>query len=138
MTFRTETGRRATRPGRQTKRRGSALGDVAVGLVLLALLFGAALPVAGSRSREQANRIKCASNLRQIGLAMLMYSNDNKGYFPRAVFSNKANPTPTEYTGVQAPNPFAPGGPAPDDVTAAMFLLLRTQDITPEAFVCSS
>ncbi len=35
-----------------------------------------------NRARETANRVKCASNLKQIGLAMLMYSNENKGKYP--------------------------------------------------------
>src|SRR6185436_19766564 len=35
-----------------------------------------------NRARETANRVKCASNERQIGQAMLLYSNDNKGRYP--------------------------------------------------------
>ena len=35
-----------------------------------------------SRARETANRVKCASNERQIGQAILLYSNDNKGKYP--------------------------------------------------------
>jgi prepilin-type processing-associated H-X9-DG protein len=33
-------------------------------------------------SREQSPRVKCASNLRQIGLAIQMYANENKGQPP--------------------------------------------------------
>ena len=53
-----------------------------------ALLFGGgalgasiALP-AFNRARETANRIKSASNERQIGQAMLLYGNDHKGNYP--------------------------------------------------------
>jgi prepilin-type processing-associated H-X9-DG protein len=35
-----------------------------------------------NRAREQANRVKCASNMRQIGMAMLLYANDHKGAYP--------------------------------------------------------
>ena len=35
-----------------------------------------------NRSREIANRIKCASNERQIGQGMLLYANDHKGHYP--------------------------------------------------------
>jgi prepilin-type processing-associated H-X9-DG protein len=35
-----------------------------------------------NRARETANRVKCASNERQIGQAILLYSNDNKGNYP--------------------------------------------------------
>jgi prepilin-type processing-associated H-X9-DG protein len=35
-----------------------------------------------NRSRETANRVKCASNERQIGQAMLLYANDHRGNYP--------------------------------------------------------
>jgi len=35
-----------------------------------------------NRSREMANRVKSASNERQIGQAILLYSNENKGAYP--------------------------------------------------------
>ncbi|HVT87354.1 MAG TPA: H-X9-DG-CTERM domain-containing protein [Tepidisphaeraceae bacterium] len=35
-----------------------------------------------NRARETANRVKCASNLRSIGQAILLYANDNQGKFP--------------------------------------------------------
>jgi prepilin-type N-terminal cleavage/methylation domain-containing protein len=45
--------------------------------VLSALLFPAA-----QRALHQAKVAKCFSNLRQIGMAMRAYANDNNGYFP--------------------------------------------------------
>jgi len=35
-----------------------------------------------NRARETANRVKCASNMRQIGQAILLYSNENRGKYP--------------------------------------------------------
>jgi len=35
-----------------------------------------------NRARETANRVKCASNERQIGQAILLYSNDHRGKYP--------------------------------------------------------
>jgi prepilin-type processing-associated H-X9-DG protein len=35
-----------------------------------------------NRARETANRVKCASNLRQIGQGCVMYANDHKGAYP--------------------------------------------------------
>jgi len=43
---------------------------------------------------------------------------------------------PVYGTAPEASNPFDDSGPKPNDVTAAIFLLLRTQDVTPEVFVC--
>src|SRR5206468_2615680 len=41
-------------------------------------------------------------------------------------------------TGAAATQPFDANGPAPNDVTAAVFLLMRTQDIGSEVFTCPS
>jgi prepilin-type processing-associated H-X9-DG protein len=53
---------------------GASLGLIALGSVIL-------LPSLG-RARETANRVKCGSNLRQIGQAMLLYANENRGVYP--------------------------------------------------------
>jgi prepilin-type processing-associated H-X9-DG protein len=47
-------------------------------LVSVAVIFG---PADGT-SRATANRVKCQSNLRLIGEAILLYSNDNNGQYP--------------------------------------------------------
>ncbi|HWE96219.1 MAG TPA: H-X9-DG-CTERM domain-containing protein [Tepidisphaeraceae bacterium] len=52
------------------------------GLGLFALVVSTLLPSIG-RSREPANRVRCAANLREIGLACLLYANaDPQGRFP--------------------------------------------------------
>ena len=106
-------------------------------LVLLAALAVCATAGAGAayKARESADRIKCASNLRQIGQALLLYSNENANVYPRTRY-DPADPAARVFTAAAAKNPFAAGGPGPNDVTAAMFLLLRTQDITPAVFIC--
>jgi prepilin-type processing-associated H-X9-DG protein len=35
-----------------------------------------------NRAREQANRVKCASNMHMIGNGILLYANDHKGKYP--------------------------------------------------------
>ena len=124
---------------RSSRRRGGfTLADLLAVVVLIPLLLAL---VVGCWQRTRcggSNRVKCASNLRQIGQAILIYSNDAKGPYPRTVYVGGATVTPTWGTGAAGPNPFKPGGPAPNDVTAALFLLLRTQDITSEVFTCPS
>src|SRR5688572_9169281 len=112
--------------------------DVIVCAVLIVLFGGAVLPGIVRRATETANRVKCASNLRQIGQAILLFSNENRGEYPRARYDADNADKVTFYTNWQARDPMAPDGPGPNDVTAAMFLLLRTQDITSEVFVCPS
>jgi prepilin-type processing-associated H-X9-DG protein len=53
---------------------------VGVPVVLLALVGFLAPSLC--RSRETANRVKCASNLRQMGQAIMLYAQSNGGAFP--------------------------------------------------------
>ena len=110
--------------------------ELLVVIGLIALLIAILLPSLNT-VHHSSGRTRCATNLRQIGQAIQMYANDNNGDFPRTVFDGIGGP-PTEYTSPLAPNPFLAGRPGPNDVTAVLFLLVRTQDITPEVFICPS
>jgi prepilin-type processing-associated H-X9-DG protein len=55
---------------------------------IIAILIGVLLPVL-SRARENANRVTCMSNLRQVATAIFMYTEENHRWFPScAVFGN--------------------------------------------------
>ena len=64
-------------------KKGFTLIELLVVMVIIALLVGLLLPALG-RAREEARKTQCRSNLRQIGLAMNIYSNDNKSWTPPA------------------------------------------------------
>ena len=64
-----------TRPSR----RGFTLVELLVVIGVIALLGSILLPTL-SRARAAAKAIKCMSNLRQIGIGLVMYSNQNHGY----------------------------------------------------------
>jgi prepilin-type processing-associated H-X9-DG protein/prepilin-type N-terminal cleavage/methylation domain-containing protein len=105
------------------KRRAAfTLVELLVVIGIIAVLVSLLLP-AINRAREQARAANCLSNLKQIGAAVLMYANENKGeivplYYPYA--------TPKK-VGVDATSSFGPVAgfvPPPGGPTACGAALL--------------
>ncbi|MFA6569051.1 MAG: type II secretion system protein [Victivallales bacterium] len=69
------------------------LVELLVVIAILGILMAMVLPSL-SRAKKSGKRINCVSNLKQIGLAIQVYEQENKGFFPFNCTSQKlANPT---------------------------------------------
>ncbi len=77
------------RPSGSGRLRAFTLIDVLVSIAVIGLLISIMLPSI-AKVRETARKVVCSSGMRQIGLGMNLYAEDNKAMLPASVFLDDA------------------------------------------------
>lgn len=127
------------------RQRGFSIVELILVMAILVILGGIFVPYF-AKIREADRRVRCADNLRVImtGLqqyAMLPEAPGKAAYAypstPRKVEGDKV--VYAAYSGADATDPFAKGSAVkPNDVTASLWLLARTNLVPPSRFICPS
>lgn len=76
--------------------KGFTLIELLVVVAIVSILAAILFPVF-SRARENARRASCLSNLKQLGLAMMQYVQDNNERYPHNVISSDKTPPDGRY-----------------------------------------
>lgn len=147
------------------KWRGFTLIELLVVVAIIALLISILLPSL-SRAREIAKRTVCSANLKGIGTSFKIYANDNEESWPvpahdeaqvqagtgtNIQYANAMTITVgwgEQETGMQpgraqqshSSTPSEPGADPTQvmSVTRALWMLVRSDDVTPKQFICPS
>lgn len=75
---------------------GFTLIELLVVMAIIGILSAIILPVLG-RAKEQARQINCISNLKQWGMALTMYLDDSRQFYPDAKITNGTPGAPATY-----------------------------------------
>jgi len=132
------------RTGSQAVRRtGFTLIELLVVIAIIAILAALLLPALAA-AKEKAQRTSCLNNMKQMGLALNMYVNDNNDFMPWPNWGNDGSPCPAGWLYSGNPNSVVDLSSA--SVTVSMWSTGRVANLktsvfwqfmpTPDIFMC--
>lgn len=78
------------------QRKAFTLIELLIVVAIISLLAAILFPVF-ARARENARRSSCMSNLKQLGMGVMMYKQDYDGYFPLPLRADSTTADPSRY-----------------------------------------
>ena len=117
----------------------NAISKTGLLVTLIVLIFFVALMFpALSRLKKLAQKDLCVSNMKGLGTATIVYSNDYNDKFPQLPGKGPWSKNLGFSYDLQKPD-FTPGGPqelTERTITASLYLLIREADVSPKTFIC--
>ena len=117
-------------------RKGFTLVELLVVIGIIALLISILLPSLAS-ARRAGQRVKCLSNLRQLGLGCTLYMNDSKGVLPLIQYTRPA-PLGSPYYNQRWLGPIVSGkylnAPLDGSLNSSLICPAGTQDLNQTLF----
>jgi len=118
------------------KKRGFTLIELLVVIAIIAMLLAILMP-ALNKVKKIAQRVVCGTNLKGLGTAQSVYSNDYEDMWTKQG-KGTASPLWAEFTPGFANPQKAWTDPVNLSVGSSLYLLVREADVSPKSFVCGA